>query len=108
MITSEQFDEALKVIVAYKTQIESKNLTTKLNSSYVDIQKNISVKTFLILQTYYQEIFNETIDWNSLKQMELEKLMLIDYSILRNYRGFGKAAENKLKKVIYYVVENPL
>lgn len=108
MITSEQFDNALKIIVAYKTQVESKNFNYKLNTTYVNIQKNISVKTFLILQTYYEEVFNETIDWNSLTQMELDKLIQIDYSILRNYRGFGKSSENKLKKVINYVVENPL
>ena len=108
MITYEQFDNALNIIVAYKTQVESKNLNNKLNPTFVDIQKNISVTTFLILQTYYEEAFNETIDWNSLKQMDVDKLMLIDYSILRNYRGFGKSSENKLKKVINYVVENTL
>ncbi len=106
MITYEQFDNALKVIVAYKTQVESKNLNTKLNTTYVDIQKYISKNTFFILRNYYEEQFNEHIDWNSLKQMDLEKLMLIDYSILRNYRGFGKSSENKRKKVIFSFSEN--
>lgn len=90
MITSQQFDSALKIIMEYKLQMENE----------------ISIKTFLTLQTYYKERLNEHIDWNTLKQMDLEKLMLLDYSILRNYRGFGKASENKLKKVIFSFSEN--
>lgn len=106
MITSEQFDNALKVIVAYKTQVESKNLNTKLNTTYVDIQKYISKNTFFILRNYYEEQFNEHIDWNSLKKMDLEKLERIDLTLLRTYRGFGKISENKLKKLIVSISEN--
>ena len=100
MITSEQFDEALKIIINYKAQVESKNINNNLNSTFVDIQNEISTNTFFILQTYYKEKFNEHIDWNSLKKMDLEKLKKIDLSILRMYRGFGKISEIKLKKVI--------
>jgi len=39
MITSEQFDEALKIIIDYKTQVESKNTNNKLDIIFVDIQK---------------------------------------------------------------------
>lgn len=106
MITSEQFDEALKIIISYKTQVESKNLNNKLNTTYVDIQKNVSIHTYLLLQTYFKEKFNEHINWNSLKKIELEKLEKIDFSVLRNYRGFGKASEYKLNKVIESLREN--
>lgn len=100
MITSEQFDEALKIITDYKTQVESKNTNNNLNATFVDIQKNISTNTFFILQTYFKENFNEHIDWDSLKKMDLDKLERIDLSILRMYRGFGKISEDKFKKVI--------
>lgn len=106
MITYEQFDNALKVIVAYKTQVESKNLNTKLNTTYVDIQKYISKNTFFILRNYYEEQFNEHIDWNSLKKMDLEKLERIDLTLLRTYRRFGKISENKLKKLFVSISEN--
>lgn len=106
MITSEQFDDALKIIIDYKTQVESKNINNSLNATFVDIQKNISANTFFILRTYFKEQFNEHIDWNSLKKIDLEKLETIDFSILRNYRGFGKASENKLKKLIYSFSDN--
>ncbi len=100
MITSEQFDNALRLIVEYKTQLESKNSNKILRTTYVDIQKNISMNTYLILQTYFKERFNEHLDWNALKKMDLEKLERIDTSLLRHYRGFGKASEDRFKKLI--------
>lgn len=100
MITSEQFDNALRVIAEYKTQVETKNSNNILKTTYVDIQKNISINTYLILQTYFKEKFNENLDWNALKKMDLEKLEKIDCSILRHYRGFGKASEDRFKKLI--------
>jgi hypothetical protein len=106
MITSEQFDEALKIIIDYKTQIESKNINSKLDITFVDIQKNISTNTFFVLQTYFKENFNEHIDWNSLKKMDLDKLERIDLSILRMYRGFGKISEDNLKKLIHSLRKN--
>lgn len=106
MITSEQFDEALKIIIDYKSQVESKNINNNLNITFVDIQKNISTNTFFVLQTYFKENFNEHIDWNSLKKMNLDKLERIDLSVLRMYRGFGKISEDKLKKVIDSLREN--
>ena len=106
MITSQQFDSALKIIMEYKLQMENEISCKKSARTFVNIEKEISIKTFLTLQTYYKERLNEHIDWNTLKQMDLEKLMLLDYSILRNYRGFGKSSENKLKKVIFSFSEN--
>lgn len=72
----------------------------------MNIQKEISIKTFLTLQTYYKEWLNEHIDWNTLKKIELEKLETIDFSLLRMFRGFGKIFENKLKKLIVSISEN--
>lgn len=106
MITSEQFDEALRIIIDYKTQEESKNINNKLDITFVNIKKNISTNTYFVLQTYFKENFNEHIDWNSLKKIDLDKLERIDFSVLRMYRGFGKKSEHNLKKVIDSLREN--
>ena len=106
MITSQQFDSALKIIQEYKFQKENEISYNKSEKTYVNIQKEVSIKTLLILQNYFKETYNEHIDWSSLKQIDLEKLKLIDYSILRGYRGFGKVSENKLKKIVFSHSEN--
>jgi hypothetical protein len=106
MITSKQFDQALEVIMEYRLQMENKFFHEKAKKNFVNIQKEISINTFIVLQTYFKEQFNEHIDWNSLKKIDLEKLETIDFSLLRMYRGFGKISENKLKKLIVSISEN--
>jgi hypothetical protein len=109
MITSEQFDAALKIISDYKNQLENEYSNAKSNQKFIDIQKDVTIRIFFILQLYYLEIHKENINWNSLKNMNLEKLTHLDYSILRSYRGFGKVSERKLKNIIaLYVHQSEL
>jgi hypothetical protein len=100
MITSQQFDNALKIIVDYKLQLErgSDNESIVIQ---VDIQDKISKNTFFTLQLYYSDILEKKLEWNDLKAMELEQLKSIDFMRLKRYRGFGRAAELKLINAIY-------
>lgn len=101
MITSQQFDNALKIIVDYKLQLESGLTESNINNNqYINIQNKISTRTFFILQSYYKEVYNSNLKWESLKAMNLSELKSLDYNLLRNYRGFGIKAEKKLKDVI--------
>lgn len=97
MITSQEFDNALKIIMEYKLQVEQN--TTAFNR-VVNIHKEISFNTFYSLQLYFKEVRNENITQHDLRKMSLEKLNAIDFSKLRNYRGFGRVSERKLKKLI--------
>lgn len=104
MITSKEFDAALKIISDYKNQLENENSYEKRPQNFINIQKEVTITIFLVLQLYYFEIYKENIDWNSLRIMNLEKLNHLDYSILKSYRGFGKASERKLKNIIAFHV----
>ena len=46
MITSQEFDSALKVIMEYKLQLENSALKSKTSNNYMNIEKVISDKTF--------------------------------------------------------------
>lgn len=99
MITAQEVDNALKIIMEYKLQVEQASNKTSFNS-VVNIQKEISFNTFYSLQLYFKDVHNENITSHDLRKMSLEKLNTIDYSKLRNYRGFGRVSEQKLKKLI--------
>ena len=100
MITSEEFESAMKLILDYK--IQSDKILYENNSAFlkIDIQKNINRRTFLFLQRYYKLELNIYLEWDDLKAIDINILKNIDYVKLRNYRGFGKKAEYKLKEVI--------
>lgn len=99
MITSLQFDEAIKIISEYKSQVENRLIKEKV--ILVDIQDKITLNFFCILQHYYEDILGKQLEWDHLKSMELDELKAIDFNCLRNYRGFGLISEKKLRNLIY-------
>jgi len=99
VISSIQFENAQKIIVDYKLQLE-RGIDNESIVTHVDIQNKISKKTFFALQCYYSEILDKKLEWNDLKAMDLEQLKSIDFIKLRGYRGFGAIAELKLLNVI--------
>lgn len=101
MITSLQFDEAIKIITDYKSQVENGVVKIKEKAILVDIQDKITFNFFLILQHYYEDILGKKLEWNHLKSMELDELKYIDFNCLRNYRGFGLVSEKKFRNLIY-------
>ena len=100
MITSQEFDEALKTISDYKSQLEKALVQTDPEYVIVDIQKKISKHTFYTLMYYYSDHLNLELEWENLKSMNLETLKTIDFNKLRRYRGFGLMAEERLKNTI--------
>lgn len=100
MITSQQFDEALKTISDYKSQLEKGLIVDTSKPVFIDIQNKISMHTFFTLQHYFEDYLNQTLEWNDLKEMNLAILKNIDFMKLRRYRGFGRMAENRLRDMI--------
>ena len=100
MITLQQFDTALKIIIDYKQQLENGIIINKPEENYIDIQKKITTNTFFVLQNYFKDYHNFDLDWKSLSKMDIEVLQAINFKILRSYRGFGEKAEKKLREII--------
>jgi hypothetical protein len=100
MINLQQLDEALKLILAIRTQLEKELQQNNSEEIYICIQNKISPNTFWALQNYYKNYYNINLEWKDLKVMSLEKLNSINYENLRLYRGFGVKSEIKLSKLL--------
>ena len=74
MITSLQFDEAIKIISEYKSQVENGVVEIKEKGILVNIQDKITKNTFQTLQYYYEDILDKKLEWSHLKSMELNQL----------------------------------
>jgi hypothetical protein len=100
MITSKQFDKALKIIYEYKSQLDNGLIVSVPKPVLIDIQNKISKNTFFILQHYFEDHLKQTLEWKDLKEMDFEILQNIDFIKLRPYRGFGRISENRLTDMI--------
>ena len=100
MITSKDFDEALRIISEYKYQLDNELISIKPKPVFVNIQYKISERTFLNLQHYFNDHLGKLLERKDLKSLDLETLKNIDFMKIRNYRGFGKTAEERLKNTI--------
>ena len=100
MITSKDFDEALRIISEYKYQLDNELISVKPKPVFVNIEYKISNHTFLILQHYFNDHLGYLLERKDLSSMDLETLKSIDFMKIRNYRGFGKTAEERLKNTI--------
>jgi len=100
MITSQQFDNALKTISDYKSQLEKGLIVSVPKPVLIDIQNKISKHTFFTLQHYFEDHLKQKLEWNDLNSMDIEILLNIDFMKLGRYRGFGKMAENRLMDMI--------
>lgn len=100
MITTEEFENAMQLILDYKLQTDKILYENNIDFLKINIQKKINKSTFLFLQRYLNLELNIKIEWNDLKAIDVNILKNIDYVKLREYRGFGQKAEYKLKEVI--------
>ena len=79
MITSLEFNTALKLISDYKLQIDEQLLESELiNKRTVNIQKNIKKQMFFVLQLYYKDYYNLDLNWNDLIEMDADLLRKIN------------------------------
>lgn len=101
MITSQQFDEALKTISEYKIQTELKlNVTNFTETLKIDIQKNINKSLFNVLKSYYLDEHKISLNWDDLKVMDINLLQEINFTKLRQYSRFGAMAEHRFQKIL--------
>jgi hypothetical protein len=101
MITSLEFDAALKTISDYKIQLDNKIIESTIGSSRkINIQKNIRNSTFNALKNYYFENYNVTLVREDLTNMDVLLLKGIDYKKMSGYRGFGLISLFYFKKLM--------
>lgn len=89
-ISSLEFDIALKLIVAYKLQLEhelKENVLVK--NRRINIQDDVNEKTFKALKIYYQLYYKIELNWDDLAVMEISLLKSIDYNKMAFVKGFG-------------------
>lgn len=99
MISSEEFDDALQLILAYKLQLQVElNLNAKKPT--INLQHYLTKSTFKILQFYYRSEYEIQIDWSDLKNMESHLLSKINFNKLSGLQGIGKVAVSNLKEIL--------
>jgi len=101
MITSEQFDIALKVVTSYKTQLDKElEDALKIRPQKIDISGDLRDKAFKALQTYYDLHYSVAIVRDDLTSMDRNLLAGIDYDKMRYIKGFGRSAIYNFKVVM--------
>jgi hypothetical protein len=101
MITSLEFDAALKIISDYKIQLDNKIVEKPhVMPQNINIQKSIRNSTFNALRYYYFEYYNITLSREDLMNMDVLLLKEIDYTKMSRYRGFGLISLFYFKKLM--------
>ena len=102
MITSLEFDAALKIISDYKNQSDNNKIVenSNLTARKINIQKNVRNSTFNALKNYYFDNFNIPLVREDLLNMDVQLLKKIDYKKMSGYRGFGLISLFYFKKLM--------
>jgi glyoxylate carboligase len=101
MITSVEFDAALKLIADYKIQMDKELKASVLHvNQKIDIQDGINEKIFIALQNYYQLDYAMQLKWEDLKAMDICLLESIDYDKMALTKGFGMKSLFVFKKLM--------
>ena len=101
MITTLEFNTALKLISDYKLQIDEQLLESELiNKREVNIQNNIKKQMFFALQHYYKDYYGLDLNWNDLIEMDVDLLKKINFKRLGRYRGIGLMSINNFMGVL--------
>jgi hypothetical protein len=99
MVTYQQFEKAIKVVSDYIAQSQNEIQDIQKKQTCINIQNEISKNTFLVLKNYYNT-YNINLEWDDLREMNIEKLKLLDFETLRTYRGFGLKSEMNLRQLL--------
>jgi hypothetical protein len=100
MVTYQQFENAIEVVIDYMSQLENEIQAGQKKQNFVNIQNKISKNTFWVLKNYYDNTYKINLEWDDLIHMNLDKLKLLDFETLRTYRGFGLKSEMILKQLL--------
>ncbi len=99
MVSSEEFDAALKIIAAYRVQLEAE-IHVNFKFPTIDLQHEISRSTFKALRYYYDSEFDFQIEWTDLASMDVKLLLEINFDKLSGIRGFGRVALYNFKQIL--------
>lgn len=100
MITSEEFDLALKLIADYKLQLDKQLKDAFVDTEKINIQGEIKESAFRVLQKYYQLYYLMKLQWEDLEAMDRHLLVTIDYDKMKLLKGYERMSLNKLKKLM--------
>jgi hypothetical protein len=101
MITSAQFDAALKLIADYKKQLVKRIIiNTSAKNKTINLQNQISSCTYKALRLYYENEYQIILDWDDLVFMDENLLSNINFDKLLYSRGFGIIALSNFKKTL--------
>jgi len=99
MVSSEEFDAALKIIAAYRMQLEEE-IHLNFRHPTIDLQQEISKSTFKALRYYYESEFDFKMEWSDLRNMDTQLLLDINFDKLSGIRGFGRIALYNFKQIL--------
>ena len=101
MITSLEFEIAIKLISDYKTQLEHDlNIIAKYSVRKINIQNELQKSTFKVLQKYYFHEYNIDLKNETLSNMDVSLLESINYEKLKGYRGLGRVRLYNFQKLL--------
>lgn len=100
MITSKEFELAIKIIAAYKLQMDNTLKEILQNNEIINLQDNIRESQFRILQKYYRIHYNRKLSWEDLKAMERSSLENIDFDKMKLIKGCGPIFLFNFKKLL--------
>lgn len=104
MITLSEYIAALRVIASYQEQVGNESVAEVAgNSVQINIQNDITLKMFRVLQMYYEQNYDIDLEWNDLVAMDVCLLASIDFGKMKDIRGLGSVSVYQFKKLFVYV-----
>ena len=100
IITSEEFDLAVQLIIDYKSQLDKELKKALVRNQKINIQGDIKESTFRVLQKYYQIHYATRLQWEDLKAMDRQLLESIDYDKIKLLHGYKRMSLYNLKNLL--------
>jgi hypothetical protein len=103
MITTVDFEAALKLISDYKKQfINGTVINEDSRNRTINLKKQISSGTFKAVQNYYKKEYGILLNPDNLEAMDEKLLSVIDFDKLLNTRGFGRVGLQNFKELLVF------
>jgi hypothetical protein len=101
IITTEEFDLAIRQIANYEFQLDEQLKADVLaRNQKINIQGNIKERTFRVLQKYYRQYYAMSLQWEDLKAMDRHLLETIDYDKMKLLKGYKRMSLFNFKKLM--------
>ncbi|GIZ10063.1 hypothetical protein [Flavobacterium sp. UMI-01] len=100
MITSKEFELAIKIIAEYKLQMDNQLKEILHTTEKINIQEDMRGGMFRVLQKYYKAHYDIKLCWEDLKTMERSLLEKIDFDKMKLIKGCGRISLFNFKKLM--------